>query len=109
MIGNVAGHDVLLQAPRQLPPVHSGQLNVHQDERGVHILQHVECGHRVDRGDDGESVGLEQRARQREIRLVVIDNEIVRPLLRGSGPLLMGLLESRFFEFAAEVRSTFRV
>ncbi len=62
--GDVLGRDIFLQAPRQLPAVHPRQLNIHQDERRIDVLQHVKCGHRIDGRDDRKPVGFEQRARE---------------------------------------------
>ena len=106
--GNVAGRNIFLQAPRQLPPIHARQLNVHQDERRVDVLQHVERGHRIGRRDDGESVGLEQRARHVRFVSSSSTTRIVNVCLSVPRPFLMTSrrTESRSRSSESEIEST---
>src|SRR6476661_6749592 len=56
---DMARREIRLQAPRQLPSVDAGELNVHDDQRRIAGLQDLEGAERVDRLFDLEPFGFE--------------------------------------------------
>ena len=72
---NVLRREVRLQAVRQLPPIHSGQLNVEDDHRGTAGLEDLERADRVGRLAHFKAGRFEHTASEPEVHGVVVDDE----------------------------------
>src|SRR4051812_7699027 len=72
---DVAIGGVRLQLSRQLKAVHSGQLQVHQDQPRPPRLQYPQRLFRVGGGDDVVAGGGKNHARQLQVLDIVVDNQ----------------------------------